>query len=402
MSSDNVDSAKTNKRLGIKVPRSTLLPPYLALNDYYVDYTNSIDVVFGKLVDEKIDIISNLRNMWVQNHTTEVTAQANMIITSDQWSIPEREIVVKQVNMLGMKLQNAGVVTDDAYQQIARFVGMYWFGKGTEAFINFINYCLQSQLTVATMWTQDYKLFLEEGNTGIGTPIWEGGTWYPTTHVTIVANNGLQGQDIRTITSFFYEIANYNLVLESIDQSFDMKVVTNLTTQIADIVAIGLYTQNNIAIANSVGTGAPSPVVHTLPNHALPTTYCAMGGVQLNLSNAILLAQPSGWFRLPGGQIVPVYGASARQIVDVGDLGVQLMGPPVSGQFNLLYGPVTWLQIPNSPNSQSRIPSFGYNTYTVEDGIGLPTQTYGEQRDYLLVNPTGFIQLAPGQYSPYW
>jgi hypothetical protein len=61
------------------------------------------------------------------------------LIDFDQWSQPERDILAKQVNALGMKLANAGVLTDDSYQAISRWVGMYWYGKGTRSFIDFIN-----------------------------------------------------------------------------------------------------------------------------------------------------------------------------------------------------------------------------------------------------------------------
>lgn len=396
------DSALTNKRLGIKVPRSILLPPYLALNDYYVDFTNAIDSVFGTMVDAKINVLANIRNMWVQNPTTEAAVQAGKLIDSSSWSSFEREIVVKQVNMLGMKLQNAGVVTDAAYQQISRFVGQYWFGKGTQTFIEFINYCLGSNLVIVNQWTQNYVNFYPEGDPTIGTPIWEGGTWYPTTNVVIEAAGGLQGQDINTIAAFFYEIANYNLVLQSIDQSFNIPFVVDPISGDRAFVAIGAYMVSQISIANSIGTGAPSPLVNTLPNHGIPTTYFAMGGVPATISTSQLLAQPSGWLFLTGGQKVPVYGLSAQGPTNAGYIGTHLMGPAVSGSYNLLYGPVTWIPIPGSPLSPARLPAYGVGTYTVIDGHSIPAAMVGESRDFLLVNPTGFFEVNPGQFVPYW
>jgi hypothetical protein len=148
--------------------------------------------------------------------------------------------VVKTVNLLGLKLQTAGIVTDDAYQTISRFVGIYWFEKGTQAFMEFVNYCLSSDFRVFNMWTADYVSFLPEGDPDIGTPIWEGGTWYPTTHVTIVAEGGLKGIDILTLQQFFYEIANYNLVLQAVDANFNMMVVAELDDGETKVVAVGL------------------------------------------------------------------------------------------------------------------------------------------------------------------
>lgn len=242
------ETYKFNKRNGIKIPRSTLLPPYLATNPYYQEYIESVDTIYGPSLDDKISVLSNIRNMWVQNPDMESVIQAHELMQPELWSTPERAIVVKQVNMLGMKLENAGIVTDDAYQTIARFVGLYWFGKGTESFMDFINYCLSSALRVDTLWTKDYVDFQIEGSSNIGTPIWEGGEWYPTTHVTITAKGGLFGLDILTLNKFFYEIANYNLVLYAIDQNYDMPAVGDIDDDCLIVAAIGMFTDNNVII----------------------------------------------------------------------------------------------------------------------------------------------------------
>lgn len=398
------DDAKTNQRLGIKVPRSTLLPPYLFVNNYYTDYTDSIDAVFGPAVDDKIGVIKAIRNMWVQNPTTEATVLEHQIITDDEWSHPERDILVKQANMLGMRLRNAGVVSDDAYQTIARFVGIYWFGKGTEAFIEFINYCLSSDLRVTNMWTQNYVDFFAEGDPAIGTPIWEGGLWYPTTHVTIEAKGGLNGLDIRTLQSFFYEIANYNLVLRSIDETFDMYIVDRLEKDhiTAQVVAVGLFAVNEMVIANFDNTGAPPPPLQV--SEELPSTYYAMGGIDADFNTAFLLAQPSGWMYLPDGvRKVPVYGAFAQQVTNEADIGTELLGyTQPSGEFDLLYGPITWIKVPGSTRGLTRIPAFSTGSFTIKDGVQVSAQAVGAHRTLLLVNPLGFVEMNPGQFVPYW
>jgi hypothetical protein len=242
------DSAKWRKRHGLTIPRSTLLPPYLSSNPYFVEYTNAMDAVYGDSVDKELHALSNIRNMWVQNPATESLVEAGQLIPTDTWSTPNRDLVVKQVNALGMKLQTAGIITDDAYQTIARFVGLYWFGKGTGAFMDFVNYCLSSDFRVYNMWTKNYVDFYNEGDPQIGTPLWEGGEWYPTTHVTIEAKGGLKGIDILTLQQFFYEIANYNLVLFSIDENYDIPIVDAPGKPDANIMAVGLFAVFNINI----------------------------------------------------------------------------------------------------------------------------------------------------------
>lgn len=399
------DSFKTNKRLGIKVPRSTLLPPYLLANPYFVEFSDSMDAVFASSVDSSLDALSNIRNMWVQSPDTEASVQDQQLITKEAWALPDRDLIVKQVNMLGMKLHNAGVVSDDAYQTIARFVGMYWFGKGTQGFIEFINYCLSADLRMINMWTEDYDTFLPEGDPGIGVPIWAGGTWYPTTHVTIEAKGGLKGLDIRTLQSFFYEIANYNLVLLAIDSNYDMKVVDNVGKIEANIVAMALFGMNNIVIANFKNKGAPPPPTNVLETNKLPTTYYAMGGTSIDTTQAVLLAEPSGWLYIDDDNTkkVPIYNLGSQAITDEGDIGIKLLGNPKPiDHYDLVVGIISWVKIPGSPRSSARIPVFTTSSYTIKDEAFVEARTVGVHRTKLLANPVGFYEVEPGKFAPHW
>jgi hypothetical protein len=343
--------------------------------------------------------------MWVQSPETETFVQEQQLVPKEAWALPDRDLVVKQVNMLGMKLFNAGVVTDDAYQTIARFVGMYWFGKGTQGFIEFINYCLSADLIVQNMWTENYSDFLPEGDTGIGTPIWDGGTWYPTTHVTIVAKGGLKGLDIRTLQSFFYEIANYNLVLLAIDANYDMKVVDDVGKIEANIVAMALFGMNNIVIANFKNKGAPPPPTNILETNKLPTTYYAMGGASIDTTQAVLLGEPSGWLYVDDDNTkkVPVYNLASQTITDEGDIGIKLLGDPKPvDHYDLVVGVITWIQIPGSPRSTARIPVFSTSGFTIKDEGFVEARMVGVHRTKLLANPVGFFDMGGGQFAPYW
>lgn len=377
----------------------------MVTNPYFVEYTNAMDAVYGPTVDEQLHTLTNIRNMWTQSPETETYVDAGEIIPRDIWPKFDRDLVVKQVNMLGLKLQTAGIVTDDAYQTISRFVGIYWFEKGTQAFIEFINYCLSSDLNVYNMWTEDYDTFYNEGEPEIGTPIWEGGTWYPTTHVTIVAKGGLKGLDILTLQQFFYEIANYNLVLRAIDANFDMWIVPDVPDAThANIVAMAIVEDRQIAISNFVNRAAPPPQMHE--SEQLPSTYHKMAGTDLPIADHYLLAQPTGWMYIDDALTmkVPIYGAQHTETITTqADIGVKLLGNLLpSGQFNLLYGPVQWMKVPGSSRSSARIPYYGAGTSTIEDGVEVSARAVGVQRTNLLVNPTGFFQLAPGAWVPYW
>lgn len=393
---------KINRRLGYKTPRSILLPPYLAFNQYYVDYTNAMDAVYGPTIDSKIDILANIRNMWVTNPAMEQKVLDHEMLVPFDWSQPERALLVKQVNLLGMKLQTAGIVSDTSYQTIARFVGQYWFQKGTQAFISFINFCLSSNLQAINLWTDDYVNFVEVGDPSIGTPIWQGGTWYPTTHVTISANAGdLANVDLVTLTTFFYEIANYNLVLNNIDSSYKMEVVANLGDLNAQIVAMGFVGDTGVVISNLFSYGASAPPIQNTMG-ALPTTYLAPNGTPVNFANTFVLGQPSAWATDFTGKKLPVYSTASQAITSGASIGSNVMADVPASQYSILYGPVTWIPVPGSSLSTARIPAYSTNSFTVIPNSEISTYMVGLDRSCVLANPVGFTELSPGLFTPYW
>jgi hypothetical protein len=406
-------------RLGYRTPRSVLLPPYLALNDYYVEFTDAIDNVWSTMVDTKIDVLANLRNMWVTNPTVEQKIIDDEMLDFADWSHPERQILVQQVNLLGMKLKSAGLLTNDNYQTISRFLGFYWFGKGTQAFIEFINFALIADLEVHNMWSTlnadpsstvsnfEYNNLTRENDDGTppGTPMWEGGPWFPTTHVEITANGGLQGIDAETLAEFFYEIANYNLVLASIESSYDLPVVdTNVegdTT--ATVVAVGLYFDPNVVISTIGRYGADAPSSQAI--NGIPTTMFRTAGTP-SQSN-VLLTEPPSWFLDPDGRKFPVYDTASMVVQTQNWLPTDTIGvstnpdPEELSGYTLIAGPFMYVTVPGASRSDGRIPAFAVvpTAQTNPSGI-IPTTTIGG-RTTLLSNPAGWTQLA-GLWVPYW
>lgn len=220
---DFLEDHKLAERLGYRLPRRILLPPYLSFNPFFSQWLDAADELFDQRVDAKIDIIKNLRNMWVSNPDLERKIQAQEMILQSDWSVPEQAIVLKQLNMLGLQLGTPTVMFDEySFMNFCRFVGMYWMQKGTQTFMDFVNFCAGMQFTIKPCWTKDYKEFFVEGDERIdGKPIWEGGEWYPTTHVQFQSINP-KFTDVKMLAQLFYELANYNLVLYSIDSLFNL------------------------------------------------------------------------------------------------------------------------------------------------------------------------------------
>ena len=223
----DIPDPKTARTEGIRMARSIVLPPYLATNQFFVDWLDCMDQLFETSVDDKIEVIKNIRNMWVTNPQLEQKVQAQEMINQIDWSVPEQAIVLKQLNMLGLQLSSPTVMFDEySFMNFCRFLGFYWLQKGTHTFMDFVNFCTGTQFVIKNCWTKDYINFYAEGSEEIGTPIWEGGEWYPTTHIVFQSINPTT-TDVTMLGQLFYEIANYNLVLYSIDSIYNLPITND-------------------------------------------------------------------------------------------------------------------------------------------------------------------------------
>jgi len=194
--------------------RTLLLPPYLDNNEVWTAYTNAIDSVWEDEVDTPTKMLKLLRNTYVVPTATETKIEAGELLDETDFDVFEKEILIKQVNMLGLILTNTDIMTELDYQRLFRNIGKFWYGKGKQDFIDFIGYCLNAIFDIVSLWTEDYVSFYEEGDDAIGTPVWESGTWYPTTHVRVTYDAAkFADVPINTFIALFYEFANYNLVL---------------------------------------------------------------------------------------------------------------------------------------------------------------------------------------------
>lgn len=262
---DFQEDQKLAKRLGYRLPRKILLPPYLSFNPFFSDWMDATDELFDSRVEDKIEILKNLRNMWVSNPDMERKIQAGEMLSQSDWSVPEQNIVLKQLNMLGLQLGVPTVMFDEySFMNFCRFIGLYWMQKGTSTFMDFVNFCTGMQFIIVNCWTQDYKEFLPEGDERIGTPIWEGGKWYPTTHIIFKSINP-EFTDVKMLGQLFYELANYNLVLYAVDSVF------NMDFQVPGYDDLGLNLQ--VASANHFNMVIPTEG-YTVPDYVYASLAC--------------------------------------------------------------------------------------------------------------------------------
>lgn len=245
------------KRLGFSTPRRVLLPPYMQ-DPYFVQFMNMVDEVYKPLIDDKIKILRDLRTGWHLNPDVENLILNNQMVDNSVWDFLERNLVTEQVNNLGLFLSGASSIPELSLQNIARWLGTFWWERGTYGFIEFINFCLGINIGMVNMWAQidpmypDAEAYINmtpenADGTPPGTPIWKGGTWFPTTHVMITTlGNAPMPIAISDLVQFFYEIANYNLVLYAINNVFNVGAVTAGNDDV-QAVCVGFFTNFSVA-----------------------------------------------------------------------------------------------------------------------------------------------------------
>jgi hypothetical protein len=203
--------------------RKDLLPSYVS-QQAWLDLCDAIDYVFADTVDEPTNTLGKLREMFLLNAATAEKEQNHELISSADLDSFDKDILIKQLGMLGLSLRNRDAFTVVELQRMVRYLPEYWYSKGKGQLADFVSLVLGTRVTMTRLWTEDYVDFYDEGDPAIGTPIYEGGTWYPTTHTRVEYNLEAMNPniDVLVFASFFEAIANYVLVFYYIVQAVDL------------------------------------------------------------------------------------------------------------------------------------------------------------------------------------
>lgn len=188
--------------------RSILLPDSLN-TEVWRTLMDAVDSVWKESIDAKIVDIARINEV-IRLHTT-----SDLQLTSESLiDIMDRETAIKKLNSLGLSLRSTNGISDKALTRLCANISKYWFEKGSKRFIPFLSYTLGVRLKVVQLYTSDYTNFLEEGDSGIGTSIYDGGTWYPTSHVNVYVDPGtLIETDLQSFTDIFFCVVPYTLVV---------------------------------------------------------------------------------------------------------------------------------------------------------------------------------------------
>lgn len=206
-----------------------LLPAYMS-HQAWLDYADSLEALFKSEVEPTQAALKYLRTTYLGETTPLLGNQTEGTLTTLASKVDLREMVddadydtfdnvtqMKRLNLLGLPITDPTLVDSSSLSRLVQNIGNFWFRKGLGDVMDFIAYCLNAEIGIVPLWTQDYITFYEETSVAIGTPVWEGGTWYPTTHVRLIFDaSRYPSVTIAALTSLFYDLANYVLILDNV------------------------------------------------------------------------------------------------------------------------------------------------------------------------------------------
>ena len=213
--------------------RQVLLPPYMEDVEAWQQLIEVVDETFTH-IDSAAIWLGWLRDTWILSDAQQSALEHSDILTDgENFELVERDILIRQANMLGFRAINPAVLSDNDYRRLVRYLPQYWYSQGTNKLEDFIGFLLDVDISITPLWSKDlgqnnglYNGFFTEEDAG--TPIWKGGQGFPTTHVRISLPPERDSGDIKDkVEQLFTVLSNYNLVLHSIeqDQILDLRTV---------------------------------------------------------------------------------------------------------------------------------------------------------------------------------
>lgn len=206
--------------------RTNLLPPMLELNPMWVDFANAIETVWANLgIPQAISQLKTLRQpMVVSDQVISTSINEGKLINLSEVDVLERDALVQTADLLGFRFYESSTLTSTNFLMLCNQLAYYYNqGKGQVQWTDFLSFCLGTPFSVSNTWTEDYVTFYPEGDERIGKPVYDGGTWYPTTHIIVnLEQSRFLGVDTKTLIDLIQYFDNIQLVIHLIsvtDQS---------------------------------------------------------------------------------------------------------------------------------------------------------------------------------------
>lgn len=198
--------------------RKHLLVDYLEDNELWQEFLAVFESVYGDKFDALINNLATLRDV----HYVHQPKSSSEIMSFEDYSLFDRKTLIAIAYTLGFSYPNYGdrLFSGEDYLRIIQNLPLYFQQQGTDNFVEFFGFCLNSLFTLKNTWSDDYIEFVEEKQanfktitnyTGVGHE--DGGKWYPTSHVFFEVDALSLNLNPDMFRDFFDYIAPINLVL---------------------------------------------------------------------------------------------------------------------------------------------------------------------------------------------
>jgi hypothetical protein len=262
------------------------LPAYLSNTPAWVQLAEAMDEVLGPAIREPATKLANIRdvNNW---HPKAFAAKVGVAILDGRdrafegevWNDPSWR--VRTAMMLGFNFYNIYSLSPDTYDQFIKMAVQFYPEQGTNSWIDFLGFATNSLITVTPLWTSDYHNFYAEGSSQVGTPIYDGGDWYPTSHVDVKINANFSS---KLLLADFYDLLKFaapiNLVFRDVSIEFTNVHIEDLQIAIAGYVDVmwGIFgdidpKEARVAMSGFMQVDWPDAGTVPLLSTVIPTNY---------------------------------------------------------------------------------------------------------------------------------
>ena len=200
--------------------RKTALVSYLSSNDVWASMAEIMDNFFYLEVDALTQGLIYRYDYYLLEAVGYTKMHTYEVLDATDFYMPERQTLIDLLADRGFKYPNLDndLFSSQDYQDIGRDLSRYYTERGSGSFIDYFSYTLGQTLTMVSLWTTDYKSFINENLIPTGGKLFDGGTYYPTSHVRFVVDTSVTSTaDITRYTELFNYMAPINLVLAGIE-----------------------------------------------------------------------------------------------------------------------------------------------------------------------------------------
>jgi len=173
-----------------------LLPDMYRNNEFWAEFTAAMSEIFNPVIHNPTEKLANIRGQDTEAYYSGLNCQ-----------------------MLGFRVPVLSF--DDAeYRRLMQFLGTFVQTRGASTkFIDFIGFIKNGQFDLIPLWASDIT---DSGTLDAvpGTPVWEGGDWFPTPYYDVSYDLELFPIDEALIGDIFHVLAPIHLVLRYIVGAF--------------------------------------------------------------------------------------------------------------------------------------------------------------------------------------